>query len=830
MPRIGPQIPLAALATKVIIVISIHTFFPNITLADTASHAAATSDYAKSMELSMAVKDHGFKVGEVIVRAKTDGSVSIQRESFITAIRPVFRTEALQALETKLETEFLDPSEISAAGLSTSYNPTDLEIAIHPSVEQRPRGEIAASRKSNILPPDIVEASAISGFLNAYFGVTYGREENQSGQFQYPAALFDGAVRWSDFVLEGEFEVDRDGTIARRATRLVHDLPEEALRLSAGDVDLGLGGLFSHPAMLGIAIEKNYSTLQPTRNIRPTGKRSFRIERHSSVEVLVNNRVVRRLRLAPGEYDLDDLPLTSGTNQVQIRIQDEFGKQETVDFSILFNRTLLEPGIDEWSLAAGTKSRASATSPEYDVRDPVVSGTYRRGVSEDHSAGISLLGSWDTALLGVSNLKQIPQGLLSVDSAVSFSADAGFGWSLATDFAFETERLWEKLSAFQLGVGIKSDGFVSNLEQPPSGGAQVRVSGSMSQLLTDSIVGNISGYFDFAEFERHKGVGIATALNYLVESDLSIGLTGTYARRFEDENKDGFSLQARLNYRPSANAHGTLEYDRTTLTTSANMGANINEGDARSAIELGWTQAPEYDRDRLQKVATADLYHSNSRMELNASYTQHFEGLGGHRIQNRRTAANLGTAIAFADHQFAFGRPVRGGFAIVTPHQDLEDSLVRIDPYQDSARAESDGLGPLLVSGLSAYTPSSLSYDVENLPPGYDLGSGTFNFLAPYNAGFVVGLGSDAAVTAMGTLVDGDGRNVALKAASAAAEATPDNKILLFTNSQGRFVIQGLTPGNWTIALQDAPERQYQFTILSEGERLIKLGVLEPSE
>ena len=829
MPRIGPQMPLAALATKVLIVISIHTFFPNITLANTAA-TAAESDFAKSMELTMAVKDHGFKVGEVIVRAKTDGSLSIQRESFITAIRPVFRTEALQALESKLETEFLDPSEISAAGLSTSYNPTDLEIAINPSVEQRPRGEIAASRNSNILPPDIVEASAISGFLNAYLGVAYGREEDHSGQFQYPAALFDGAVRWSDMVLEGEFEVDQGGTIARRATRLVHDMPDEALRLSAGDVDLGLGGLFSHPAMLGFAIEKNYSTLQPTKNIRPTGKRSFRIERHSSVEVLVNNRVVRRLRLAPGEYDLDDLPLTSGTNQVQIRIEDEFGKQETVDFSILFNRTLLEPGIDEWSFAAGTKSRASAASPVYDLRDPVISGTYRRGVSEDYSTGISVLGSWDTALVGVSNLTQTPHGLLSVDSAVSLSAHAGIGWSLATDFAFETERLWERLSSFQLGVGINSDGYVSNLEQPPSDGAQIRLSGSMSQLLTDRVVGSVSGYYDFAEFEQHKGIGVATALNYLVESDLSIGLTGTYARRFKDEIKDGFSLLGRLNYRPSANAYGTLEYDRTTLTTSASLGANINEGDARSAIDFGWTQAPEYDSERLQKVATADLYHSNSRIELNASYTQHFEGLGGHRIQSRRTAVNLGTAIAFADHQFAFGRPVRGGFAIVTPHEDLNGSLVRIDPFQDSARAESDGLGPLLVSGLSAYSPSSLSYDVENLPAGYDLGSGSFNFLAPYNAGFVVGLGSDAAVTAMGTLVDGDGRNVVLKAASAAQDGSPDKKILLFTNSQGRFVIQGLTPGDWTIALNHDPERRYHFTILSEGERLIKLGALEPGE
>ena len=104
------------------------------------------------------------------------------------------------------------------------------------------------------------------------------------------------------------------------------------------------------PPLIGVRVEKSFQKLQPTRNIRPTGRRSFRIERASDVEVLLNNRPVRRLKLGPGEYDLDALPLTAGNNNVRLIIKDDTGREETVDFSVLFDRALLTPGLNRMGI------------------------------------------------------------------------------------------------------------------------------------------------------------------------------------------------------------------------------------------------------------------------------------------------------------------------------------------------------------------------------------------------------------------------------------------------------------------------------------------------
>ncbi len=134
---------------------------------------------------------------------------------------------------------------------------------------------------------------------------------------------------------------------------------------------------------------------------------------------MVNDREVRRLHLSPGEYDLSDLPLTSGTNKVKLKIKDEFGKEEEVDFSILFNRTLLNPGISEWSLTGGIKTDTGLLSPAYDHGMPLLSATYRRGLLEIPTASLSAQGTADTGLVGANSLVQTPIGLLSVDAALS---------------------------------------------------------------------------------------------------------------------------------------------------------------------------------------------------------------------------------------------------------------------------------------------------------------------------------------------------------------------------------------------------------------------------
>ena len=376
MPRVGPRMLLAAFKAMAVIGMCLQPAYAEMAPGSTTVGADAA-------EVSMPVKEHGFKLGDVMALAYQDRSVRIEREGFLSVIGRVLNAAALQKLQGDLpNTKYLDLTAISAAGLPIAYHPSDLEITIEPKVEQRPRGEIAGTTRGNNAPADLAQPAILSGYFNTYFGAAYERAEGAPGAFAFPAVMLDGAARWNGFVVEGEAQLGSDGTFARQNSRLVYDMPEDAIRVSAGDIALGANGSFSVPPLLGFAVEKTYATLQPSQNIRPTGKRTFRVERHSEVQVMVNDREVRRLNLPPGEYDLRDLPLASGTNNVKLKIKDEFGKEESVDYSILFNRTLLNPGISEWSLAGGIKTDAGLLSPVYDDETPLLSAVYRLGLSE----------------------------------------------------------------------------------------------------------------------------------------------------------------------------------------------------------------------------------------------------------------------------------------------------------------------------------------------------------------------------------------------------------------------------------------------------------------
>ncbi len=74
--------------------------------------------------------------------------------------------------------------------------------------------------------------------------------------------------------------------------------------------------------------------------------------------------MVRHIRLGPGNYNLTDLPLNPGAQNVKLVITDDTGAQQTLEFTDFSGMELLAPGISEWSFNAGIKSYdAGLTDP-----------------------------------------------------------------------------------------------------------------------------------------------------------------------------------------------------------------------------------------------------------------------------------------------------------------------------------------------------------------------------------------------------------------------------------------------------------------------------------
>ena len=837
MPLGRTRMLLAAAGTLALFSMCLNMQLANATQSNEAAKSAvAMSDASKVTQLILPVKDNGFKLGDVIIWANTDGSVFVQKDSLLTAIRDALRGVALRDFEAKLPPEAnITLDSINMAGIKCSYNPSNLEIQIEPTVEQRPRGEVTGTTRGNNAPSNLTQPGALSGFLNMRFGAAYQRYEDSDGLFDFPAILFDGALRWNGIVLEGEAQVGLDGAITRRDTRLVYDFPDEAIRVSAGDISLRSNDSLAVPPLLGVSIQKSYADLQPSTNIRPTGRRSFRIEHPSDVSVMVNGREVRRLQLAPGEYGLSDLPLSTGDNNVQLRIKDQFGKEEVVDYSILFNRTLLQPGINEWSLAAGIATASGPKGPAYAVSTPMLSAAYRNGLSEDLTAGLNFQSSNDAMIVGGSALQQTPMALMTLDGSVSAAPNASIGWLAGLELDLNAEWFGGAFGSAQFGAEVSSGRYLQALDQSPTGLSHIRFNGSIARPFSNGYTASVSGYYLLSSEEREEGFGTSLSLNRALASDLSVGISGNYEERPADtdqspniESLNGVSFLARLNYRPSLASNLSLQFDSGTGVTTGRIGSTFDSGSANTGVDVEIQHKPAVPGGGdTEHLASADLSYSDGRIEAGLSQSEHVERLGTN-VHSRRTAVNLGTAVAFADDKVAFGRPVHGGFAIVDTHKSLAESEIRLDPFQDKYKAASDGLGPLLVSDIASYAPSNLSYDVEHVPVGYDLGSGSFDFIAPYKAGFNLLIGSEFSVTATGALYDEVGKPVMLTAGTISTPQYRDKKIVVFTNATGIFTAQGLKAGVWTFETNDDPVKRYVLKIPDDAVGFLDLGDLRP--
>jgi outer membrane usher protein len=217
---------------------------------------------------------------------------------------------------------------------------------------------------------------------------------------------------------------------------------------------------------------------------------------------------------------------------------------------------------------------------------------------------------------------------------------------------------------------------------------------------------------------------------------------------------------------------------------------------------------------------TATAAYTANRFIVSAFHREEFAGDGG---DSRSTGLRFGTAVAFADGRIAVGRPVDGAFLIAEAHPSLEDRHVLLGHDGQFYAARSDAFGPALGSGYGPYRPARITTDVDNLPIGYDLGSGLVEIEPPYRAGYRVEVGSDAQITVIGTLLDKAGEPLDFVTGIARNTEHQDFPPLqVFTNHSGRFALLGAKPGVYRLEMSGG--KVAEVTAPADAIGLVRVG------
>lgn len=757
----------------------------------------------------------------------------VQAAPVLKALKPVLAEEKIKAMEeTEVTYGFLRLKHDIADGVIMQFDEVLVAVVATIPAKSRKQQPLQARGRFDPSTSTITPPSATSAYLNVRGTQDYVEHAFPGGQVgRQPLRMSaDGAVNLHSWVLEGSadfIEQDPVRSWARGDVRLVHDFPDAAIRTAAGDLSYPVEGFQSFQPMLGVTMARNFD-LQPYRVTEPTGQTSFFLKSPSRVDVLVNGQKVRTLQLDAGPYSIRDFPVVSGSNDVTLVITDATGRVETKTLDIVSDINLLAAGLHKYSYSAGVVSRTDARKKTYDTGLPVLSAFHRYGLSDHMTLGANLQSNREQQMIGLDVSVGQRWGVVRADVAASHVGDAGSGhaWRLqyqnVDNLRTRDDGTFRGTRNFSLLTGYRDRKFAAlgNLQPDNSSSYEVaaRYGWQASPARSIGVNGNYRMFRDSRPDDWGASVSLSQRLPGGFQAGLNLGL----------RQADGAGTFLTLSWTEPGSRHSvSSSYDSFTHAARADWNY-AQEGRSESISASSGVVRTEN-----SEAVSGNITYFGNRGEIAARHdlaTARGESEGN--TTESRSQLRFGTALVYGDGYTAFSRPVSNSFALFVPAPAIANYPLGINPRgrvgkETIYEAKTDGPSPAVIPDLTPYFYRTFKIDASRLPPGFDAGESSYTVYPGNRSGTVIRLGSDANVMLDGTLVFRDGMPVALQAGSIRPLADPDAlPQAFFTNRAGRFRIDKLKPGRYTMQLFRFPGATSLIDIAEDAAGPTPIGVL----
>lgn len=779
---------------------------------------------ARPVRLTIAAMDGPVLLGELPVIVDPDDRMRVPARRLLDLMSQLLAGDQFKTIEAAVLTQgevSLAEFERSGIGLRFDAQRLELQLLIPSELRVSRRLQVAALDRDRI--GEFQQPESFSAYINVRGALDYVSDGPGDG-FQNPTFFLDGATRLGDVVVEGEafWQPGNDGTDFRRqGTRLVYDDLESVSRWTVGDLE-PVGRVFQvTPNMAGLSIARSYSALRPQQIIRPRGGRSFFLERASTVEIYVNGTLARRVRLNPGNYDLDDFPYTQGANDVRVNIIDDSGREETLRFNIFLDQTQLAEGLTEFGVYLGVSAPLGPSGPDYSD-EIVFTGFARHGVSDALTLGGNFQIDKQTAMGGFEAVLGTSVGTFSGNLSGSTVDGIGEGWAATLSF----QRLFQRPSGFADSLNMffetRSEKFAPISFFLPSNPYEFELGGGYSHAINERAYVGFDGRFSKGRGLVEDQHSYRLSSGYRVNDRITLTTEARYEKNnFRDEVSGFLSLNIRLGGFSSARFQYDTRDNRARASYQTLQGQGVGSFNLSADIERS---------DFGSGMAFSGNYYANFG-EFGLSHFGDFADDFG-SSQSQRTTLRMASSFAIAGDAVAIGRPIYDSFAIVKAHKTLEGTSIQLDPTPGGYVAETEPFGSALHPSLNSYSERTITIDAPTAEAGADLGTGSFRIVPLYRSGYKLIVGSDYHLTAIGVLLGPDGNPVSL-ASGRISETGKDNPITyeIFTNREGKFGIPNLAPGEWKLEMYDEFGSNAIIAIPAEPEgNIIRLGSVQAKE
>jgi outer membrane usher protein len=776
----------------------------------------------RAVDLTTPIKDGSTYLGDIVITIDPNDRITFSAQRFADVVSRVLDARILEAVNAVGSGKTsLSPEDLEGTGISVTYNPQTLELALEIPPEYRATRTIQVSALDRPHIGDFDAPAVFSAYVNMRGAIDYVQTGSEEG-WADPVFFLDTAARYGGVVFEAEGIAQpgvEDAEFQRLGTRFVIDDAENVLRWTFGDLRPVGRGLQSVPEIAGISIYRAYSVLQPQLIARPRGARTFELERPSTVEISVNGQSTRRLRLDPGVYNLQDFPFTLGGNDIRVDVLDDAGRTETLRFNLFFDQTQLAAGLSEFGVFAGVKAPLGPDEPEYSD-DWQFTGFYRRGMNDFWTVGGNLQADEMAHMAGVESLFATSIGTFSIGLAQSDIDGVGSGHA----GTFTYQRLLQRSNGYADSISFfaesRSEQFAPIGVTAPDNRFEYEVGATYSRVFSDHLYGGFDVRYSRGRDVNDDAESYRTTLGWRLNHTFSTRFDLIYENPETDGNFVGlFSLTARLGGYSSARVDYDSRGDRVRASYQAIGGQGVGSYNVAANVE----------HTSSDSGANLSANYYGNRAEIGVSHFGVFEEDFG-SATNERSSLRVGTSFAVADGVFSFGRPIYDSFAIVRPHRNLKDTEILVEPVFEGYSASTGVLGVATQANLSSYNERTITIEAPEAPQGADVGRGSFRLFPPYRSGYNLVVGTDYSVTAIGKMLDEEGAPLSLIAGRAFEVAHPErDPVTMFTNREGRFGATGLAPGRWRIEMNTEPTTIYFIDVPADAVGVFRTNDLTPS-
>ncbi|YCO04278.1 fimbria/pilus outer membrane usher protein [Vibrio sp. VNB-15] len=746
----------------------------------------------------------------------TVGSINV--EQLTQATEQLVNADTLNALRG-LPEEYVTVEQLKQMGIAAEFNSSDQSINL--VIDESAAADFLLSFGNKYEPAQYSESAfwTMQNTFNASTDYTLfsdsDSENTQTWLGEWLVKANIGGVRGanidiSGFITGGD---DIDSDVYRGEARLFFDEPSTPWRLTFGDVTQTSAGHLPSTPLGGVAFERLYQDLQPTRNIQNGGTQPLVLNESADVEIYINDIFLTEIRLPPGRYTLDDLPLVSGTNDVRLDISYQSGRTDTIVYSQFFNSRLLREGISDFGFYSGLISTIEDNNFKYDDEQWVTSGYYDYGISDTLTLGVNGLYHPDGQQLGVIATIGSDWGNLGLRaSAQNNKPNDETGSIYSLDYS---HQLWGTDSYgspnFRLGAEYQDQYFSLPWQIGPSA-TGLRVFSNYVFTITDDLNLILTG--DYRDFEEEE-------IEWLVSSEIawqwySLSLSAGVEK---EENPNDNIDETRFTF--------SADWDWNSVSGEYNANVSYsNEPDTYRAQfqrpsddytgSYGYAMTAEGDADSQTYSVEGDYVANRFIADAKVSHLE-FDNADSYQTASVRAS----TALTLADGNLAWSRPINGPVAIVAVHESLNADVEINAVADDPAEAISTSTMNNAVQLSGGHQLSTIFINVPDAPVGYDFGDNEYNITPGSQTGHLIKIGSAASKTIIGTIELSQNKPLKLFQGQLVGQ---QKTYEFFTNRSGRFVVEGVAPGDYTIMIDGFPPTK--LNVPETNENLIYLPTL----